>query len=214
MIYSTVLFDLDGTLIQSGPGIFAAVKAVMRDMDLSELPEAKLHAMVGPPLADGFRDVLGIPEDRLQEAMVRYRKKAETVGLDLIFPYPGVPELLSSLKDAGAVVGVVTSKITPTATAHLQRFGLAPWIDYIRGGFPGGSADKLLLLETAILELGAPKETTVMVGDRRFDLEAAAAAGVNSIGVLYGYGEESELAACKPTHMAESVKALKNILLG
>lgn len=213
MLYSIVLFDLDGTLIESGPGIFAAARAVLRDMDIPDRPDCDMVGMIGPPLADGFRDVLGVPEARIPEAVERYHEAAKTVGMDLIRPYPGVPELLESLDRAGALVGVVTSKITPTAKAHLERFGLAPRIRYVRGGFPGGSAEKSLLLREAIHDLRADKASIVMVGDRHFDLMAARDAGIASVGVTYGYGSESEIDFCNPTHKAASVAALRALLL-
>lgn len=211
--YTTVLFDLDGTLLESGPGILAAARAVLRDMALPDLPDEEMVRMVGPPLADSFRSVLRVPQERVAEAVRRYHETARTVGLDLIFPYPGVRELLGQLKDAGLVLAVVTSKITPTANAHLARVDLARYFDYVGGGTPGGSAEKLPILLAALEALQADKERAVMVGDRHFDLDAARAAGIASIGVGYGYGSAAEIAACAPTHAAQSVAELRELLL-
>lgn len=213
LLYQTVLFDLDGTLIESAPGIFACARAVMCEMGLPPMTDEQLRPMVGPPLAVCFSDVIGVPRPRVQEAVDRYHRLAKTVGLDAIHPYPGIPALLGRLKAAGVRVCVVTSKVTPTAQSHLERYGLAPFIDCLWGGVPGGSAEKTFLLQTAVDALAADKTSIVMVGDRHYDLAAANAVGVPSIGVLYGYGSAEEIAACAPTHTAASVEALGSLLL-
>ncbi len=212
--YTTVFFDLDGTLIESGPGIFALVRAVLRDMGLPDRPDADMPAMIGPPLYDGFRDVLKIPDERMDEALTLYREKSRTVGVGLIKPYPGVPELLRALREEGVFTGVVTSKITPAAREHLGRLGLAPHLDYVRGGVPGGSAEKLTILRGALEDVRPDFARTVMVGDRHFDLLAAREAGIASIGVTYGYGSAAEIASCAPTHTVASVAELGELLLG
>lgn len=213
MIYQTVLFDLDGTLIESGPAIIASARKVMRDMGVADLPDEQMKRMIGPPLADCFRDVIGIPPERVGEAVERYREHARLDGPANMKPYPGIPELMSELKARGATVGVVTSKITPTAKSQLQALGLIEYTDYVRGGFPGGSADKLELVTMARDELPGVVETKVMVGDRRFDLEAAAKAGLPSIGVLYGYGSAEEISMCRPTYTVKSVAELSALLI-
>ena len=213
LLYPTVLFDLDGTLIESAPGIFACARAVMQEMGLPPMTDAELRPMVGPPLAVCFSDVIGVPKDRVQEAVDRYHLLAKTVGLDAIHPYPGIPALLTQLKANGACVCVVTSKVTPTAQSHLERYGLAPFVDHLWGGIPGGSAEKTFLLQTAVDALKVERSSVVMVGDRHYDLRAAPEVGIPSIGVLYGYGSREEIAACAPTHIVETVEALGSLLL-
>lgn len=212
--YTTALFDLDGTLVESGPGIFAVARAVLRELNLPDLPDCEMVKMVGPPLADSFQNVLNVPSELIPEAVRLYHAAATSVGMDLIKPYPGIESLLGELKTAGLTLGVVTSKITPTAKAHLSRFGLAPYFDYVGGGTPGGSAEKLPILMAALEALQADKARAVMVGDRHFDLLAARKAGVAAIGVTYGYGSAQEIASCHPTHTAADVEELRILLLG
>ncbi len=215
MLYSTVLFDLDGTLIESGPGIFAVTRAVLKEMGFENPSDERIRKMVGPPLRHCFRDVLGVPEDRIEEAVSKYREKATYIGLDLIKPYEGVFDMLNALKSRGIRRGVVTSKLTPVAREHLERYGLMEYIDYVRGGIEGWSgANKEGLLRQAIEDLKIDKSEIAMVGDRLFDLEAANAAGVDGIGVLYGYGDEEELKAYNPKYIVKSVDELKNLLCG
>lgn len=215
LLYSTVLFDLDGTLIESGPGIFAVTREVLKDMGLKCPDDERIKKMVGPPLRHSFRDVIGVPEERVEEAAQKYMTKAKTVGLELIKPYAGVVDMLKALKAQGVRRGIVTSKLTPTAKMHLERYGLIDYIDYVRGGIEGwNGANKETLLRQAIEDLGADKKDIVMVGDRLFDLEAANAVGVDAIGVLYGYGSEAELKAYSPKYIVKSVNELSTLLCG
>lgn len=214
MTYDTVFFDLDGTLIESGPAIFATARATLADMGLSCPPDEHLHKMVGPPLKAGFSEFLHIPENRLDEAANLYREKAKTMGMGSTLPYEGVIALLQALKAHKIRVGVVTSKVQSTALEQLAAFGIAPYVDYVRGAFPDGNGEKTELLRIAIKEFCTPENRAVMVGDRYFDLNAARNVGIFSIGVLYGYGEHAEIKACAPTHIARDVKELERLLLG
>jgi phosphoglycolate phosphatase len=213
LLYSVVLFDHDGTLLESGPGILAVARTVLREMNLPDQPDETMVKMIGPPLVNCYSDILNVPSGRLSEAVDRHRKLAQTIGMEGIRPYPGIPELLASLKQVGAFVGVVTSRNTEAAVAHLERFGLMPDIDYVRGGEPGGSAEKLALLHEALADLHADSRQTVMVGDRHFDLLAARDTGIDSVGVTYGYGSAEEIAACNPTYTVSSAAELGKLLL-
>ena len=211
--YDTVFFDLDGTLIESGPAIFATTRATLTEMGLPCPSDAYLRKIVGPPLKTGFTEFLNIPESRIGEAVALYREKAKTMGIELARPYGGALELLAALKERGVCVGIVTAKVHTTAIEQLSAFHIAPYVDYVRGAFSDGHGDKAELLCVALRELSTEKSRAVMVGDRYFDLNAARDAGVESIGVLYGYGDREEIEACAPTHIVESVEALKLLLL-
>lgn len=213
MFYTTVLFDLDGTLIESGPGILAVARAVLREIGWPDQPDEAMLRMVGPPLINCYTDILKVPMDRLLEALELHRELSKTIGMDQVKPYPGIPELLARLHAAGAFIGVVTSRVTPTAKALVQQFGLAASIDFVRGGTPGAGAEKLPILLETLEELRADRARTVMVGDRHFDLLAANQAGVDSIGVTYGYGTAQEIASCNPTHTASNADDLQKLLL-
>ena len=213
MKYSTVFFDLDGTLIESGPAIFATTRATLSAMGLSCPDDVYLRKIIGPPLKTGFSEFLHIPEGRLGEAVDLYREKAKTMGIDLAAPYAGVLEMLAALKEAGARIGIVTSKVQSTALEQLSAFGIAPYADYVRGAFADGNGEKTALLRIAAAEFAAGESRAVMVGDRRFDLDAARSVGIASVGVLYGYGERAEIEACKPAYIVESVEKLKQLLL-
>lgn len=213
MNYDTVFFDLDGTLIESGPAIFATARATLADMGLSCPPDEHLHKMVGPPLKSGFSEFLHIPDNRLDEAANLYREKAKTMGVELAAPYEGVIALLQALKAHNIRVGIVTSKVQSTALEQLKAFGIFEHVDYVRGAFADGTGEKTELLRIAVEEFCSQENHAVMVGDRYFDLNAARNVGIHSIGVLYGYGDRAELEACAPTHIACDVKELERLLL-
>lgn len=213
MQYDTVFFDLDGTLIESGPAIFAATRATLEGMGLSCPPDDALRRIIGPPLRVVFTELLNTPESRADEAVELYRKNAQTMGIALGAPYQGVLAMLAALREGGVRIGVVTSKIQSTALEQLEAFGIAPYVSYVRGAFASGSAQKTELLRIALKEFCTGENRPVMVGDRYFDLDAARDVNVASIGVLYGYGDRAEIEACAPTHIAESVQALQDLLL-
>jgi phosphoglycolate phosphatase len=213
--YTIVFFDLDGTLIESGPGIIKATRAMMKDLGLQDMSDEEMKKFVGPPLVSSFSEFLGLSGEDVHRAIALYRMKYDEMGLSVTSPYPMVPELLRDLKARGKKLGVVTSKIHPTAEAHLKRFGLWQYIDYLRGADPVGIGEKAELLKLAVSDniTEIKQGSAVMVGDRMFDLDAAHVVGIDSIGVLYGYGSKKEIEECRPTHIAKSVNDLAGILL-
>lgn len=211
MKYTTVLFDLDGTLIESGPAIFASARLMMAEMGIADMPDEKMRRMVGPPLSIGLKEVLGIKENKISDAIELYAEKARIVGIDLMKPYEGVRELLDELRTSGVRTGVVTSKTQSTAREHIEKFGLTGGLDYICGALERGRGSKTDLLLRAMRELD-PIGNAVMVGDRLYDINAANDVHMDSIGVLYGYGSMEELISARPTYIVETVEALKQLL--
>lgn len=214
MLYETVLFDLDGTLIESGPGIYAAIDITLEAMGLPKACRAQLDKMVGPPITVGFRDIIGVPEEMVEEAVALYRKTADEVSLAYTVTYPGVEQMLAALKKEGIKLGIVTSKITDFAVKCLAHCNIAQYFGYVRGGEKGPhGADKLGLLQRAVADMGADKKSVVMVGDRMYDLDAANALGIDCIGVAYGYGSREELAARNPAYIVDDTARLLAVLL-
>ncbi len=213
MRYDTIFFDLDGTLIKSGPAIFATTRATLNEMGLNCPDDEYMHKLIGPPLKIGFKDILGISEDRIEEAIVRYRENAKTMGIALGAPYEGILPMLKALKANGLRVGIVTSKVHTTALEQLDAFQISPYVDYVRGAFSDGNGEKTALLQIAVKEFCTAENRPVMVGDRYFDLNAARNVQIDSIGVLYGYGERTEIEGCNPTHIVQTVQELESLLL-
>lgn len=215
--YQTVLFDLDGTLIESGPGIFAAVNAMLLDFGQQPRPEKELFPLIGPPIRTGFREILGLPPETTDQQVDCYRTHYQREFHKLIHPFPGILSMLETLKSAGIRIGVVTSKMEPIAAKHIQDMGLSHCVEYLCGATLDGRGEKPDLLRKAIADLsleGDALKTAVMVGDRCYDLNGANAVKMDSIGVLYGYGARAELEMYNPRYLVETVAELTSLLLG
>ena len=215
MLYSTVLFDLDGTLLESGPGIFRATNAMLQELGRAPREQTQLRPLIGPPLRMGFSKILGFPASEIERAVTIYRHYYETRDHVLVHPFPGVKIMLEGLRACGIRTGVVTSKVEAAARRHLAAYELAGLIDYVRGAAGDGSGEKTELLRLAVEDLNLQGEalaSCVMVGDRYFDLNGAHNVGMDCIGVTYGYGEKEELVGCNPTYLVNTVPELHTLL--
>lgn len=214
--YHTVLFDLDGTLMESGPGIFFGINGMLVQRGRQPMAPAQLGAFIGPPLRESFEKRLGIPPEDVEGAMEAYRCHYDAGGHCLIRPFPGAVELLRALHAEGVRLGVVTSRTETSAREQLQQFGFWPSVAYLGGIREDGVSHKQALLERAVLELELEQGDlgrVAMVGDRCFDMQGAVALGMDAIGVAWGYGSTEELLECGPVAMADTVEELGRLLL-
>lgn len=216
MKYSAILFDFDGTLLESGPCIISSLRTALADMgfdELAALGDEALRPMVGPPLREGFLEYLKLPPERVGEAMDTYRAHAaDPMALALLKPYGGVVEMLQSLRARGHKLAIVTAKLYEVSELHLKVSGLAGMVDYLSATRTDHGCDKARLIFEAMGALGADPGHTVMVGDRLYDMDAASRAGIPGIGVLYGYGGREELEAHGATQIVQSVERLYSLL--
>lgn len=209
--FDAVLFDLDGTLIDSAPGILTTFKKTFETFGLA-VDEQRLRPFLGPPLRSSMAQLL--PQSRVEQAVETYRELYKTHGLDGCAPYEGVPDMLRTLRHAGFAVCVATSKPHPVALRVLRHFGLEQAFDYIGGA----SMDASLDTKTAVMQLvlGQPQlagRRAVMVGDRENDMQGARDCALPAVGALYGYGSAQELAPFSPVFCAQDVHALCTWLL-
>ena len=205
---STVLFDLDGTLTDPKVGITRATSLALAHFGIRAEPES-LTDFIGPPLHDKFREVYGFTDEMCEEAVRVFRAYYVERGWRENVPYPGMRELLSSLKAAGKTLLVATTKPEVTAVRILEHFEMAESFALICGAPPGDpeAARKVRVIENALARAGiSDRDSAVMVGDRRYDIEGAHLARLRAVGVLYGYGSREELielgfspcGSCKP----------------
>ena len=192
-----VLLDLDGTLIDSAPGILSSFDAALRALGHTPEPSLDLSALIGPPVEDVMRLVLEqYGDDRVAEAVSAYRADYGQRGLLASQPYPGVAEALSVLRDAGAQLILATSKRREFAQRILEHIGFERLFTAIHGSEPGGALDHKPELIAHIIEShGLTPSGCVMVGDRRYDIAGAHANKMRALGVLWGYGSQDELEA-------------------
>ena len=208
--YDAVVFDLDGTLCEAETGIVSSVKVAMEQLGCEIPADADLRLVVGPPLRDTFHVMLGVPENRVEEAIDYYRADFNNRGRFLYSVYPKIRTLLRMLREGGVHTAVATSKPLKLATDILDYFALTPLFDVVMGEVEG--PQKLGKPELIRRALPQTYERAAMVGDRKFDVEGAKAAGIDGIGVAYGCGSMEELEQAGATAIAESVDALCDLL--
>ncbi|MDD3410200.1 MAG: dTMP kinase [Eubacteriales bacterium] len=208
--YDAVVFDLDGTLTCSEQGILQSVRYAMDKLG-EEIPSGvDLRTVIGPPLQDTFRTLFGLPEDKVREGVALYRDYFNREGMYLYTVYPHIRSILRMLREGGAFVAIATSKPTAPTVAILEHFGLAHYFNRVVGEGEGDvQLGKPELIRRALPE---KYQSAVMVGDRFYDVEGAAAAGVDSIGVEYGFGSEDELLHAGATHIVPDTEALRALL--
>lgn len=214
MAYSTILFDVDGTLCDPGKSMVECARYALGRFDIHESDEANLHRLIGPPLEHAFRDNYGFDEEQANKAAAYFRDMMQREGIQFYEPYPGIPELLSELKQMGKKLGVVTSKIDHIAKEALEKTGLIDYFEFVSAQQPNVVVMKEDILAKALSELQVSDvSTAVMVGDRRYDIEAAKAARVDSVGVLWGYGHRNELEIEGPTRIVANTDELRLFLV-
>ena len=202
--YQTILFDLDGTLTDPGEGITKSVEYALNRYGVTVADRKDLYPFIGPPLIDSFMRFYGFSEPQAREAVEVYREYFRTKGIWENRVYPGVPELLKTLSEAGKTLLVASSK--PEVFVHkiLDHFGLARYFAFAGGALLDGSRtekEDVLRYTLAACPNDGP---AVLVGDRKFDVEGAHAVGIAAVGVTYGYGTEEEIAAARPEHIART----------
>ena len=191
----TVLLDLDGMLVDSLPGIEASCRAALTALGHVPAPQLDIAALIGPPIEDIIHVLLApYGDDRVAEGVAAYRADYGARGLLGSTPYPGIPEALAAMRDAGAQLILATSKRRAFAEHILEHTGLATMFAAVHGSEPGGALDhKPELIAHIIARHGLDPAACVMVGDRRYDISGAHANRVRALGVLWGYGSRDEL---------------------
>lgn len=212
---ANLLLDLDGTLIDPAPGILKAYAVALAAMGQPVPPRESLTWVIGPALRVSFPKLLG-PDAGIEAAVGHYRAYYGDKGLFEAEPYPGILDALWRLRAAGHQLMVCTAKPAVYATRIVERFGLSPFLTRTYGpDLAGALDDKADLIRHILARENLDPGTTVMIGDRMFDCRAARANGLNSIGVLWGYGSREELLeagadrlVARPDEITEALTAL------
>lgn len=190
-----VLFDLDGTLIDSAPGITKCLVNTIRAFGGPSLRAEELRPFVGPPVADTLRSFLDVPEARLAGAVEHYRAQYLSTGIQQSTLFPGIPSLLAMLRELGVPIAVATSKRESHAHAILQHHGLLSAFEAVSGAREDDTAaQKAEVIASAVKRLGHKASSPVLIGDRSFDVLGALAIGIPVIFAEWGYGTAEESA--------------------
>lgn len=194
--YTCVLLDLDGTLIDSAPGITSTLAWTFETLGLPVPSASGLLEYVGPPLLHSFEERAGLTEADARHALATYRERYLEHGVLDVSAYPGIAELMTAIKASGKPSSLATSKPESLATLALTHLGLIEHLDVMTGASEDEvRSEKKDVIELALDRLasfGADLRNPIMVGDRHYDVEGAAANGVPTIFVDWGYGSPAE----------------------
>lgn len=210
-MYKAILFDLDGTLTESGEGITKCVQYALEKLGKPEADLKKLEVFIGPPLMEQFMKYAGLDEEMARRAVEYYRERYSTTGIFENRPYPGVEEMLQELKRKKYLLAVASSKPEYFVKQILDYFHLTEYFDEIVGSELNGSrTNKTEVIEETLRRLGLDKhrEQVIMVGDKEHDVLGARAAGLECVAVSYGYGTEEELTAAQPLQIVSSTEEI------
>ena len=214
MTYKFEIFDFDGTIVDTGPGITNAVGHALERLGLGRNTLEFRKRFVGPPLTGAFEEYCGIDHDSAVRAVEYFREYYVDRGIHEAEPYEGIPDAVRSLSESGRILSVASSKPMVFVEQLLERFGIRDCFSVVLGsGLDGSLTDKSEAVKLVVSKLGASSHDCVMVGDRRFDIIGAKTNGLFSVGVSYGYGSYEELEEAGADRIVNSVEELREFLL-
>lgn len=193
--FSNLLFDFDGTLFDTSPGVFASFRKVTEHYGM-EIEQDIYNKMIGPPLSFTFKNFYKLPDNEIENAIKLYKKYYEAEGMYNCVIYDGVVELIKKCRAQGKMICVATSKPELLARKILERNGMLELFDFVGGSdmeekFRVSKVDVVnYVLKNQGLE--NRKAETLMIGDRYFDVEGSHAAGLKCLGILWGFGDRKE----------------------
>lgn len=212
--YNTILFDLDGTLVDSGLGITNSVIYALNQLGIQNVERTELYKFIGPPLINAFMEYYGFTKKQAQEALAHYRVFYNKKGIYQNTVYNGVKEMLETLKKNGKKIILATSKPEVMALTVLQNCDLLKFFDCITGA----TLDEKLCEKPDIIAYALKRNNitdlggAIMVGDRHHDIEGAKVNKIASVGVLYGYGSLEELKNARADYIVDNSTSLLEIL--
>jgi phosphoglycolate phosphatase len=214
--YRNVIFDLDGTLVDSRPGIVSGLRFMLGRLGHDVPPDCDLDLdwMIGPPIDEAMARLLArFSDDRVALGVSTYREYYGAIGLFDAKPYDGIPALLAALTGDGRTLLVGTSKLVPFARRVLDHVGLSGHFAGIHGAEPDGRfREKADLIRSILATRHLDPEATVMVGDREHDVQGALASGLDVVGVTYGYGTADELRRAGATVVCDTVQGIYDLV--
>lgn len=188
MKYKLVIFDLDGTIADTSPGILKSIRYTQKKMNLPEISLEKMYSHIGPPMTESYNSNFGLTGEKLNQAISYHKEYAMKQGYKEIKLYDGIVELLDTLRNNGIITAVATLKAQTTTLKIFEHFGISEKFDIIKGVEPINPKTKAQLLEDCIAESYCKKSECVLIGDSKYDAIGAEQVGIDFIGVTYGFG--------------------------
>lgn len=211
MNQKAILFDLDGTLTDSGEGITKCANLALNHFGIHVDNMDELRVFVGPPLRKAFLS-FGIAPDNIEEAITVFRSRYTTVGKFENFPYPGIRELLKALKNQGHRLFVATSKPEVTAIQILDKFELSQYFEEICGALMAEQRDSKEEVIQYLFDKTGTVSKAIMVGDTKYDVIGASAHHIPTIGVSWGYGSVKEMIDAGASAIAHTPQELQKLI--
>lgn len=207
-MYKYILFDLDGTLTNPEIGITNCVMYALEKFGIKVEDRKELHPFIGPPLSYSFQTYYGLSEEDSELAIKYYRERFSVKGLYENEVYNAVEKVLQQLKESGKTLIIATSKPEEFTLKILEHFDLLKYFDFVAGATMDGSRGEKADVIRYALEISGieDKSEAIMIGDRKYDILGAKENGLESIGVLFGFGDHKELAEAGANYIAESVE--------
>lgn len=216
--YKNILFDFDGTLIDTGPGIMNATHYSLASFGINEDEPANLKRFVGPPLAEAFASHYGFSPEGSVDAVLKFREYYLDKGWTECSIYPGIREMLSSLKGSGRRLIIATGKPEDLALKISVQYGIRDYFDLIRGAYVDEEGehrtDKKEIIESIFEDLHIEDiSSCIMIGDRANDIHGAHRSGIRAIGALWGYGSSDEINGAGAEYTAEAPSDITDMII-
>jgi len=211
-MYDAILFDLDGTLVDSSEGILNAAKETMMELEMEPLSDEEIRSCIGPPIGETLGKMAGFTESDKKRFYEVFRPAYRDKYLFQCSLYPGMVSLLEDFRGQGLRLGIATNKRDDSTRLLLDYLRIADLFDVVVAQDRNQVRSKSDMILDALLILGIDKNQAVMIGDTQSDLDAAKGAGVNFIGVRYGFGFKESMVS--GYEFVDSVDDLRNSLLG
>lgn len=210
-----IFLDLDGTVTNPAEGITKCFEYALNHFGIKVKNRAELEQFIGPPLRKSFMEGFGFEEEKATEAVAKYRERFAPIGMYENEVYEGMEQALQSMKDAGKVLIIATSKPEHMAKKILAHFKLDGYFDDICGSCDDSNRnEKDEVIRYALQKHGITNpDDVLMVGDRKFDVIGAAKCGLKCMGVLYGFGDREELEQAGAAYIAETVEDMARIIV-
>lgn len=205
-----VIFDLDGTVIDSNKGVTNCVKYALESVGIHEMDMEKLKKFIGPPLTNSFMEYYGFSKKEAEDLVAKYRERYQTIGVLECELYEGVEQTLKSLKEKGYILSLGSSKPETYCNIILDHFKLTSYFDEVVGAqLHGARNEKADVLREVIQRLQIKDLTKVtLVGDTKYDAIGAFEVNIPCLGVSYGFGSEEELLL---NHVVRVVSSMKEV---
>ena len=217
-----LLFDFDGTLVESGPGLVNSLRYALKEMGIDEPDDQKLERFIGPPLNVGFERWYGMNQEEIEKALTLFRLRYKEKGIYEASLYPGIKELLIHAKEKGCICAIASAKPLYFIDKMVDYFDIRHYFDYIVG--PGledelnnkaGMDTKQVVISQIVEQLESISSASmVMIGDKASDIRGGKTFGLQTVGVCYGYGTKEELEQAQADAIVGTVEQLENVLFG